>query len=278
MAIAPSTRADNAIAKGAEALSQLHPISGGENAERKADVVFIHGLGGDAFTTWRHGDDDSTSWPHWLGREFPEVGVWSLGYAAAPSKWARPLGWFFRRRGDAGHGMALPDRGLQVLDRMAQGGLGERPLFFICHSLGGLVAKQILRGSSDSVEARLQGVFANTRAVLFLATPHAGAPLASIVGPFRTVFGATVTLQGLEAHDAHLGNLFDWYRNHSQAEGIRTSSYFELRSLAGVTIVNRTTAHPGERATPSSAFRGEPDRRAVGIAAARLGDQTPRGR
>ena len=213
-------------------------------------MVFIHGLGGDAFTTWRHGDDDSTSWPHWLGREFPEVGVWSLGYAAAPSKWARPLGWFFRRRGDAGHGMALPDRGLQVLDRMAQGGLGERPLFFICHSLGGLVAKQILRGSSDSVEARLQGVFANTRAVLFLATPHAGAPLASIVGPFRTVFGATVTLQGLEAHDAHLGNLFDWYRNHSQAEGIRTSSYFELRSLAGVTIVNRTTAHPGVGSDP----------------------------
>ena len=71
--------------KGSQALSVLHQISGCEQPNRKADVIFVHGLGGGAFTTWRHGDDESTSWPHWLGQEFPEVGVWSLGYAASPS-------------------------------------------------------------------------------------------------------------------------------------------------------------------------------------------------
>lgn len=140
-------------------MSILHQISGCEDTARKADVVFVHGLGGDAFATWRHGEDDSTSWPHWLGKEFPEIGVWSLGYAASPSKWMRILGWFSKRHRSSGQGMALPDRARQVLDFMVQRHIGERPLLFICHSLGGLLTKQILRTASDDLEGRLKKRF-----------------------------------------------------------------------------------------------------------------------
>ncbi len=214
-------------------------------------MVFVHGLGGDAFSTWRHGKDNSTSWPHWLGEEFPDVGIWSLGYAASATKWIRVLGWFSKRWRESGHGMALPDRALQVLDLMVQRGIGQRPLLFICHSLGGLVAKQILRASSDAVSApSMQAVFGNTRAVLFLATPHGGAELATRLAAFRIVFGATVTIQDLRAHDPHLANLLDWYRKHASPERIQTATYFELRGVKGVTIVNRTTSHPGVGADP----------------------------
>lgn len=226
-------------------MSRLHQISGCDNAERKADVVFLHGLGGNAFATWRHGKDDSTSWPHWLGREFPDVGVWSLGYPASPTRWTRFLG----RRG-SGHGMALPDRALQVLDLMVQRDLGRRPLLFICHSLGGLLAKQILRTSSDAVEEPAKAVFAKTRAVLFLATPHAGAELVTLVDAFRALFGATVTIQDLRAHDAYLRDLLNWYRNHADSVGIRTLTYYEQRNVKGVTIVTPTSAHPGVGADP----------------------------
>ena len=212
--------------------------------------MFVHGLGGDAFATWRHGKDDSTSWPHWIGHQFPDVGVWSLGYAASATKWTRALAFLSAHQRDAGYGMALPDRALQVLDLMVQQGLGQRPLLFICHSLGGLVAKQILRTSSDADDARLKTVFANTRAVLFLATPHAGTDLASLADSFRTVFGATVTIEGLRAHDAHLRELFNWYRNHAAAGGIQTATYYELRGVNGVSIVNPTSAHPGVGADP----------------------------
>ncbi|MBI1786998.1 MAG: hypothetical protein HYR60_05515, partial [Acidobacteria bacterium] len=213
-------------------------------------MVFIHGLGGDALTTWRHGEDEATSWPHWLGQEFPQVGVWSLGYAASPTKWTRFLRWFFKHGRDAGHGMALPARALQALDLMVQHGLGERPLFFICHSLGGLVAKQLLRKSFDALEARWRNVFANVRAVLFLATPHAGAELASLVDSFRIVFGATLTIQDLRAHDDHLADLFEWYCDHAGDVPIQTASYYEGRPYKGVTIVNPTSARTGVGTDP----------------------------
>ena len=113
-------------------------------------MIFIHGLGGDAFGTWRGGKEDSSSWPHWLGQEFPDVGVWSLDYAASPTRFARVLGLFWKRKQDSGYSMALPDRASQVLDLMVQHRLGERPLLFVCHSLGGLLVKQILRKADDA--------------------------------------------------------------------------------------------------------------------------------
>ena len=233
-------------------MSNLHPISGCENADRKADVIFVHGLGGDAFGTWRHGTDDSTSWPHWLGREFPEVGVWSLGYPASPTRWARLFRRFSKRQRDAGYSMSLPDRALQVLDLMVQRGLGERPTLFIGHSLGGLLVKHVLRKADDTlIDPRRRHVAANTRAVLFLATPHAGAKLASLANQFRRVFRTTVSIEDLREHDAHLRDLYDWYRNHADNLGIRTVTYYEQRPLRGVLpIVNPTSAHPGVGADP----------------------------
>ena len=214
-------------------------------------MIFIHGLGGDAFGTWRDGEEDSSSWPHWLGEEFSGVGVWSLGYAASPSKWTRFLGLFRKQGRDSGYTMALPDRALQVLDLMVQRRLGERPILFVCHSLGGLLVKQILRRADDAFDQQKQRVATNTRAVLFLATPHAGAVLASLLDAFQAVFGATVSIEDLRAHDAHLRDLFDWYRNHAAALGIETVTYYETRGVGGVLpIVNPTSSHPGVGADP----------------------------
>lgn len=229
-------------------MSELHKISGCENANREADVIFIHGLGGDAYKTWRN--SNQFFWPVWLGKEFPEVGVWSLDYPASPSRWVS-AGWLLKRQSDAGRTMALPDRALQVLDRMVQCGLGERPILFVCHSLGGLLAKQILRNSFDATDARKRQVFTQTSALLFLATPHSGSELASLFNAFSLVFGTTVSIEELRAHDAHLRELYNWYRNHAPGLGIQTVTYYEQRPVkVGLSIVNPTSAHPGVGADP----------------------------
>jgi tetratricopeptide (TPR) repeat protein len=171
--------------------------------------------------------------------------------------------------------MSLPDRAGQVLDLFTQKGLGDRPLFFICHSLGGLLAKQVLRKASDALDPRKRKVAAQTRAVLFLATPHAGASLASLLSAFRTLFGATVSMEDLQAHDAHLRDLFDWYRNHAPDLHIQTATYYERRRVKGVLpIVNPTSSHPGVGQDPvgldedhlSIAKPREPDAQVCGAA------------
>jgi len=110
----------------------LLPISGGEDPERLADVIFVHGLDGDARSTWHPKDQPKHFWPAWLGEEMTQLGVWSLNYAVSASAWK-------------GHSMPLVDRANNVLDLFALEDIGQRPLALICHSLGGLLMKQVLR-------------------------------------------------------------------------------------------------------------------------------------
>ncbi|WP_054969877.1 hypothetical protein [Alicyclobacillus ferrooxydans] len=215
-------------------------------------MIFVHGLGGDPFATWRQGNNSESFWPKWLGDEFSDVGVWSLGYAASATKWGRVLGMFCTKQRDSGYSMSLPDRARQVLDLFVQNDIGNRPIMFVCHSLGGLLVKQVLRISYDSFETNAErSVFENTRAVLFLATPHNGAELATQLGSFRAMF-PTVSIRDLRAHDPHLRDLFEWYRNHA-AVGVQTRTFYESRPVKGsIIVVNPTSAHPGVGSNPIS--------------------------
>ncbi|KAK3937092.1 hypothetical protein QBC46DRAFT_344911 [Diplogelasinospora grovesii] len=54
----------------------------------------------------------------------------------------------------------------------------ERPIIFICHSLGGLVCEDALVKSRERSEQHLQNILRSTRGIAFLGTPHCGAGLA----------------------------------------------------------------------------------------------------
>jgi hypothetical protein len=227
-------------------MAELLPISSPLAAERQLDVVFVHGLGGDPIETWRSGTDENTSWPHWLALEFgTQIGVWSLGYAAAPSKW-QGFPFFGGKEPDAGAAMSLPRRAENALDRLVGAGIGQRPVCFVTHSLGGLLVKSILRRSADSQFAtdRLQ-VVEQCRGVLFLATPHHGSRLADLAGAIKVYLPSVSTLD-LKDNDDHLMDLYEWYRGYAPSHHILTRSYYENKETKGVVIVvPRSSADPG---------------------------------
>lgn len=229
-------------------MSKLILISSPLSAERQLDVVFVHGLGGDPIKTWRSGPDENTSWPHWLALEFgTKIGVWSLGYAAAPSKWRRLKAVICgTQNSDAATAMTLPRRAENALDRLVHSGIGQRPVCFISHSLGGLLVKSILRKAADSLSApeRIQ-LLERCRGVIFLATPHHGSLLANLAYAIKFYFPTVSTLD-LKHNDDHLMDLYEWYRAYAPRHQILTRSYYENKETNRVVIVvPRSSADPG---------------------------------
>lgn len=232
-----------------EPMLGLFPIAGADNQQRLLDVVFIHGLDGNARTTWMSSQDDASFWPEWLAQDIPEIGVWTLGYAADISRWTN-------------ESMPLADRGTLLLEQLTSRGLGHRPLVFINHSMGGIVAKHVVRQSETYGVARFTPIAKNCFGFVFIATPHAGSALASFASLVRLVFRTNEPVEELSAHDAPLRDLHNWFRAYAERKSLRCRTYCErnevrefcgVRLRKGFTIVNPTSAEPslpGEVAIP----------------------------
>ena len=222
-----------AVAPGESMMSRpsirgLLPVGGTGSADRIGDVVFVHGLDGQAEASWSAGKDKF--WPQWLADDCPDVGVWSIGYDAASSGWQ-------------GTSLPLFDRAVNLLELLNVHGLGGRPLCFIAHSMGGLLVKKMVQEACVLGEeySRLARMICGA---LFLATPHTGSDLAKL-DEFLRFLRPTVSVHELRAQEPQLRDLNIWYRNHSAQLGIRNKVYFETRQTKGIIVVDAVAADPG---------------------------------
>ena len=199
------------------------------------NVVFVHGLGGHPYDTWRRGSDNQSFWPLWLAQDVPGLAVWSLAYAAPPTNWL-------------GSAMPLQDRAVNVLERLlAEPKLAEAPLVFICHSLGGLLIKQLLREANDQMARRpeVANLLACVRAVIFIATPHTGSVHATLLDKLRLLVWPSNSVIDLVKNDANLRNLNVWYRNWSANQRIDHLIFYETQSTAAGVIVDPGSGDAG---------------------------------
>ncbi|KAF5548421.1 hypothetical protein FMEXI_4771 [Fusarium mexicanum] len=126
------------------------------------DIVFIHGLKGDCQKTWT----DKTSGSPWpktlLPLEIETARVLTYSYdSTVTGKEDVPSQ---NRISNHAYNLVTALASLRQSDNT-----NERPIIFICHSLGGLVCQD-----------HLQDIVNFTRGVIFLGTPHHGSSLAKI--------------------------------------------------------------------------------------------------
>jgi len=212
----------------------LHKFSDDNNDNPKADVIFVHGLKGRALSTWHPGNGcNEECFPFWLGKEFKEkVNIWSFGYEAEPSKWF-----------GSGRSMPIYDRALNFRERLVNKKLGQRPLIFITHSLGGLIVKKMLLISPG--DEKKAAILEQTKGVVFLGTPHTGSNLAIYLNNLVQYFGLpgqlvarpNKILKELESNATYLHELNDEFTNKFYDLKIKAKVFFEKYPVPKVGIV-----------------------------------------
>ena len=208
-------------------------------------VIFVHGLGGEARSTWMHNPADHTTlWPLWIGED---VGchVWVAGYGAALSGWS-------------GAAMHLADLGEALFAALqAEPSLLGRRLVLIGHSLGGLVIKSGMTQAASLGDPRRMTLLDTVAGVVFVGTPHQGSSLAKVADNLRTLLRTNPQVTNMVSDDAWLQLLNRQFRNLHDSRRFGVRVFFEtkgvflgwkkfalslrLRSL----IVDRNSSDPG---------------------------------
>lgn len=223
----------------------LFEIANTDRPDRIADVVFVHGLGGGSHTTWCHGKKGTSDfffWPERLGNARPKCGVWTFGYAAGITALGNP-------------GMIIEKRAGNFASQLVLKGLGERPLVFIAHSMGGLVVKSLIVASQLTQDVARKRLVGNIRGVVFCGTPHRGSAFASAAAVLGAFLGRQAHVKEMDANAEQLDLLHDHFLAWHQDHPITIASYAEsiglfrkrwfFRPVPLGLVVPRTSANPG---------------------------------
>ncbi|KFY38625.1 hypothetical protein V494_04289 [Pseudogymnoascus sp. VKM F-4513 (FW-928)] len=189
------------------------------------DIVFVHGLGGSSRATWCHNHDPEYFWPFkWLPQEPGIQGarISSFGYdanfsATGPSP-ASSVNEFAKS--------LLLSLKFAKDENLEEVNIGEKPIIFIVHSMGGLVAKKaFLLGQNDPEYSE---IVSKVSSILFLATPHRGSNLAELLNKILQISFMHTPKQyitDLNRNSAALESINDEFRHVSHT--LKIVSFYE---------------------------------------------------
>ncbi|XP_043713383.1 uncharacterized protein LOC122661930 isoform X2 [Telopea speciosissima] len=198
------------------------------------DVVFVHGLRGGPFKSWRISEDKSsttksglvenidldagkegTFWPgEWLPTDFPRARLFSVKYKTNLTQWS------------GGASLPLQEVSSLLLKKLTAAGIGNRPVVFVTHSMGGLVVKQLLfQAKADN----LNNFINNTIGVVFYSCPHFGSKLADMPWRMGFVLRPAPTIGELRSGSPRLIELNDFIRHLHNKGLLKVLSFSETK-------------------------------------------------
>lgn len=200
-------------------------------AQAVLDVIFVHGLTGDPQKTWA---SKAGYWPDWMAKDHPDIRVCTFGYPASKLK-----KWINKE-------LDIFELAKLATEFLCGNGVGERPVVFVAHSLGGIITKLLLNHCHGSSDEQAAALAARTLRVMFLATPHSAPPLPGIVKKELPGWSSP-HITALSGETTVLENIREAYGKYvASNKHLRNVAYYEAQKLSGVVqVVPMQCANPG---------------------------------
>ncbi|XP_048106285.1 protein SERAC1 [Alosa alosa] len=222
----------------------------------KADVLFVHGLLGAAFKTWRQKDLDQSEdgtgprgredytecWPKsWLASDCPSLRILSVEYDTHLSDWRAKCPAENQRK-------SLAYRSGELLKKLKAAGIGDRPVVWVAHSMGGLLVKKMLLDASRDPD--LQPLLKNTKGILFYSVPHHGTFMAEYSVNVRFLLFPSIEVRELCRDSPALKELNVNFLNIAKEREIKVLSFAEtlpttIGPMIKILVVPEQTADLG---------------------------------
>ncbi|KAK2873829.1 hypothetical protein FQN49_002033 [Arthroderma sp. PD_2] len=161
-----------------------------QTANPAVDIVFVHGLNGTSYYTWATKKPE-VFWPSDLlpqALHGLQVRILTYGYDANVTAFAGGTS----KDKLHNHAEHLVSK-LFALRNSTNS--SERPIIFICHSLGGLVVKKALccyTRISHQHTLHLRSIYISTYGILFLGTPHNGSNIARVASTLQSIINTVI--------------------------------------------------------------------------------------
>ncbi|CAJ0545078.1 Ff.00g085510.m01.CDS01 [Fusarium sp. VM40] len=213
------------------------------------DIVAIHGLGGHPFKTWTEKEGRHLWLRDSLPGHIPQARILTFGYDSTVV--------FGKSRSQIhDYAIDLANR-LEAFRQHPQE--RDRPLIFICHSLGGVVFKEFLVQVTLNKDSF--GHVANSVAgVVFLGCPHRGSRVASHARLLSRIINAATLGSGARSDLIKLLQV-----SSTELEAVSRHATYPLKSLIIISFYEQVPTGPSMVVEPFSAILGLPNERAMPV-------------
>ncbi|KAF6116073.1 serine active site containing 1 [Phyllostomus discolor] len=158
-----------------------------------------------------------TCWPKsWLAEDCPALRIISVEYDTSLSDWrARcPM----ERK-------SIAFRSKELLRKLRAAGVGDRPMIWVSHSMGGLLVKKMLLEASQKPET--SPVVDNTRGIIFYSVPHHGSHLAEYSVNVRYLLFPSLEVKELSKDSPALKVLQDDFLRFAKDKNFQVLNFVE---------------------------------------------------
>ncbi len=178
-----------------------------------AKVFFIHGITGSPLATWNVNGvkEKYGSWITSLPKDLPYTDIYSIGYDSS----------IF-----SNESITFDDYSLQLVS-IIEDDLNTENIFFICHSMGGIIAKNVVKILTENPKLSKSKLRDCSFHYVFFGTPHLGAD--SEIEKFRVLFRSKSLFKQLMPKNPILKTISAFFSDYVKNNRPEVECFYETK-------------------------------------------------